>query len=337
MYSVYIYSRSDIMSLAAACKKAVTEQMSKSGSGESSLAQACQDAILQGLQPLISEVSSLSTMINKLMDGLGKFGEDGEKGVLTEALTRLGDMEETIGGLTKAKASLPSFTEEGSFGKDKDTFLSRKVIDDEIRRCRDSLIITFDSNAPKIGQKLTGDLVKALNAEKKRLPTDLKNLTDQNGEIKQFIAKDLTWSRLRSPREGRNADKTIWRLRIDGQYGKKCMFLVLKHDADRFGNMQVRPEIPAYLREANKVAEGLAYFIRKKQTGIRTKCSFNAKKNGIEVHIGKKIDGSAIRFLKVAASFTEGDCVILQEDLTDNSYQELATECLDKLNNMTVE
>ena len=97
------------MSLAEACKSAVLEQMNKVGKigkGDSSLAQVCQDAILMGLQPLIEEVGSLSNMINNLMDSLGRVGEEGEKGVLTEALTKLGSLETDMRMLTRS--SLPS-------------------------------------------------------------------------------------------------------------------------------------------------------------------------------------------------------------------------------------
>ena len=66
------------MSLADACKKAVQDKMSKVGSGDS-LAQVCQDAIIQGLQPLINELESLSNMIGSLKDSLGKIGENGGK------------------------------------------------------------------------------------------------------------------------------------------------------------------------------------------------------------------------------------------------------------------
>ena len=320
------------MSLAEACRNAVHEQIAKVGSGDSSLAQVCQDAILKGLQPLIEEIGMLSTMIAGLKEGLGGFRENGEKGVLTGALTKLVQLEGEIRGIEKSP--IHSFEEEGSFAKDKGAFMSRKVIDDEIRRCRDSLIVTFDAEASKVGNKITPDLVKALNVEKKRLPADLKNLTDEEGQIKSFSAKDLSWSRLRSPRLGRNANKAVFRLRLSGQYGKRCLFQVLKQGGDKFAGLQVKPEIPSYLREAMKISESLAFFIRKQKPGTRTKCSFHGRKNGIEVLIGRKSEGaSSVKYTKVAASFEEDGCILLEDEMTEAQLRDLAVRCIEKMNN----
>ena len=321
------------MSLADACKKAVQDKMSKVGSGDS-LAQVCQDAIIQGLQPLINELESLSNMIGSLKDSLGKIGENGEKGVLTDALVKIHELKGDVQGLSKT--SHPSFTEEGSFGKSKDAFMNRKVMDDEIRRCRDNLIVTFEAGSSKIGDKITGDLVRALNVEKKRLPGDLKNLKDENDEIKIFTGKDIKWDRLRSPRAGKKSDKSVFRLRISGQYGKRCLYQALKQGGEKFAGIQVRPEVPVYLRDAQKMGEKLSFFIRKQQTGIRTKTSFNAAKNGIEVHIGHKNEGRQVKFVKVSATFQEEGCLRLEEDMTEDDLKSMAASCIEKLDS-TVE
>ena len=302
--------------------------MSKVGSGDS-LAQACQDAILQGLQPLITELESISNMIGSLKESLGRFGENGEKGVLTDALDKIQGLQGDVQSM--AKTSHPSFTEEGNFGKAKDAFMSRKLMDDEIRRCRDNLIVTFEPGCAKIGDKINPDLVRALNVEKKRLPSDLRNLTDESGELKLFSGKDIKWSRLRSPKLGKNSDKAVFRLCISGQYGKRCFYQSLKQGGEKFAGIQVRPEVPVYLRDAQKKGEGLSFFIRKQRTGIKTKTTFNAAKNGVEVLIGHKNEGSQVKFVKVATSFEEEGCSRLEEDMTEDDLKNMAGSCLEKL------
>ena len=110
----------------------------------------------------------------------------------------------------------------------------------------------------------------------------------------------------------------------------------MKQGGDKFGGIQVRPEVPIYLREPQKVGEGVSFFIRKQQTGIRTKCIFNASKNGIEVLIGHKNDGRTVKFVKVAASFPEEGCSLLEEEMTEENLKSLAAKCIEKLDS-TVE
>ena len=84
------------------------------------------------------------------------------------------------------------------------------------------------------------------------------------------------------------------------------------------------------------MGEKLSFFIRKQQTGIRTKTSFNAAKNGIEVHIGHKNEGCPVKFVKVSASFQEEGCSRLEEDMTEDGLKAMAASCIEKLDS-TVE
>ena len=103
-------------------------------------------------------------------------------------------------------------------------FSIKKAAAEEVSRVRDSVIINFSSDAPKVGKDIQPDLITKMNS--------LRAATGAN-DNKNFTKANFTWESLKSPREGRNKDSKIFRLTITGKMSKKAFFRVLKKEGHK--------------------------------------------------------------------------------------------------------
>ena len=196
----------------------------------------------------------------------------------------------------------------------REQFSTRKACQAEVDRVKNTLIIEFKVATEKHGIALSAEMVKDLNQE-------VKSIKD----AKQLNSKDLSWTKLTSPKDGQHKDSIFYRLTITKKFSKKAFFQMMRtHGNGKYQNMSARNEFPAFLKEAGTAADHLGSIIRtmtRKNTKTRT--IFNLRAQAIELQI---TDGTRtankLNFITIAPSAWNSDTPIPPPEAIARGNQE---------------
>ncbi len=180
-------------------------------------------------------------------------------------------------------------------------WIEKREIDREFSRITNSLIIRVSDEVPEeertekaILAKFNAEIGKAKIPQSRGNPKAIGSKKDINDAAK--------CKKLPAPRNEDSKMKTVFRYTNTLSSSKRALFQRMKDSKETFAGYSVKNEIPINLMNANNFLEKMAFQIRDKERGIKTRVITDRKTKSLILEICKKDESFKDKGVQICSS-----------------------------------